>query len=80
MWLEDFDELKKSKARLADNSSLQAKGTDNIVIRRSNVAKAMIKDILYVLDMKCNLLYVGQLIEKGFSMVIKDGALELFDT
>ena len=29
--------------------------------------------------MKCNLLSVEQLVEKGFSVVMKDGALELFD-
>ncbi|XP_050902078.1 uncharacterized protein LOC127110544 [Lathyrus oleraceus] len=64
-WLVDFDESKKSKVKLADNNLLQAEGTDNIVIQRSNGAKALIKDILYVPRMKCNLLSVGQLVEKG---------------
>lgn len=40
----------------------------------------MIKDVLYVLGMQCNLLSVRQLVEKGFSVVMKDGALKLFDT
>ena len=40
----------------------------------------MIKDVLYVPGMKCNLLSVGKLVEKGFSIVMKDGALKLFDT
>lgn len=39
MWLKDFDESKKSKFKLADNSSLRAEGTDNIVIQRRNRAK-----------------------------------------
>src|ERR1051325_6961087 len=30
--------------------------------------------------LKCNLLSVGQLVEKGVSVVMKDGALKLFDT
>ncbi|XP_050916077.1 uncharacterized protein LOC127131187 [Lathyrus oleraceus] len=72
VWLVDFDESKKSKVKLADNSLLQAKGTGNIVIQRSIGAKALIKDVLYIPGMKCNLLSVGQLIEKGFSMVMKD--------
>lgn len=79
VWLVDFDDSKKSKVKRADNSSLQAEGTGNIVIQRSNEAKALIKDVLYVPGIKCNLLSVGELVEKGFSVVIKDEALELFD-
>lgn len=40
----------------------------------------MIKDVLYVTGMKCNMLNVRQLIKKGFSVITKDGALELLDT
>ena len=40
----------------------------------------MIKDVLYVSGMKCDLLSVGQLVEKGFSIVMKDGVLKLLET
>ncbi|XP_050889237.1 uncharacterized protein LOC127094444 [Lathyrus oleraceus] len=75
-----FDESKKRKVKLANNSSLQAEGTCDTIIQRINEAKAMIKGVLYVCGMKCNLLSVGQMVEKGFSVLIKDRALELFDT
>ena len=39
----------------------------------------MIKDVLYVPGMKCNLLSVRKLVENQFSVVMKDGALEIFD-
>lgn len=78
--LEDFDESKKTKDMLANNRLLQAKGTCNIAIQRRNGAKAIIKDVLYVPGIKCNLLSVGQLVEKGFSVVIKDEAFKLFET
>ncbi|XP_050914861.1 uncharacterized protein LOC127129779 [Lathyrus oleraceus] len=58
VWLVDFEESKKSKIKLVDSSSLQAEGTGNIVIQRSNGVKALIKVILYVPGMKCNLLSV----------------------
>ncbi|XP_050895483.1 uncharacterized protein LOC127102114 [Lathyrus oleraceus] len=58
-WLANFDKSKKSKIKLAYNSSLQVEGTCDIVIQRSNGGKAMIKDILYIPEMKCNLLSVG---------------------
>lgn len=80
MWLVDFDSSNKSKVKLVGNSSLQAEGIGDMVIQRSNGRKAMIKDVLYVPGMKCNLLSVRQLVEKGFSVIMKDGALELFET
>lgn len=49
VWLSYFDESKKSKVKLANNSLLQAEGIGDIVIQRNNNAKYMIKDILYVL-------------------------------
>ncbi|XP_050886389.1 uncharacterized protein LOC127091737 [Lathyrus oleraceus] len=52
VWLTDFDESKKNKVKLADNSSLQAECTNNIVTQRSNESKVMIKDVLYVPGMK----------------------------
>lgn len=79
MWLVDFDDSNKRKVKLADNSLLQPKGIGDIVIQRRNGAKSMIKDALYVPRIKCNLLSVGKLVEKGFLMVMKDGALELFN-
>ena len=39
----------------------------------------MIKDVLYIPRIKCNLLSVGQLVEKSFSVVTKDGAFEMFN-
>ena len=79
-WLADFDESKRSKVKLVDNSSLQEESTYNIVFQMINGGKAMNKDVLYVPGMKCNLLSVGQLVKKSFSVVMKDGVLRLFDT
>ena len=66
-WLKDFDESKKSKVKLTDNSLLQEEGTDNIVFKMCNGGKVMVKDVLYIPGIKCNLLSVGQPVEKGFS-------------
>ena len=40
----------------------------------------MIKYVLYVPGIKCNLPSVRQLVKKGFSFVMKGGVLKLFDT
>ena len=78
-WLTKFDGSKKSKVKLANSSSLQAEGTGDMVIKRSNGSSAVIEDVLYVPGMDCNLLSIGQLIEKRFSVVIKNEKFELYD-
>lgn len=50
-----------------------------MVITRRNGKSAIIEDVLYVLGIKCNLLSVGQLIEKGLLITMNNEALELFD-
>ncbi|MCI30479.1 retrovirus-related pol polyprotein from transposon TNT 1-94, partial [Trifolium medium] len=40
----------------------------------------MIEKVLYVSGMKCNLMSVGQLLEKGFKVVLEGETLKLFDS
>ncbi|CAJ2646460.1 unnamed protein product [Trifolium pratense] len=78
-WLIKFDDTKKSKVKLVDGRSIQAEGTRNMVIKRKNGSSAIVENILFVPGMDCNLLSVGQLIEKGFSVSIKNEYFELYD-
>ena len=45
-----------------------------------NGKNILIKDAWYVPRIKSNLMSVGQLIEKGFSVVMKDNLLTLYDS
>ncbi|KAK2353501.1 putative mitochondrial protein [Trifolium repens] len=78
--LTDFDECLNTKIRLANSDSIKAEGMGNVVIQRSNGKKAVIEKVLYVPGMKCNLMSIGQLISKGFKIVIEDETLQLFDS
>ncbi|WJX17846.1 hypothetical protein P8452_07710 [Trifolium repens] len=78
--LTDFDECLNTKIRLASSDSIKAEGMGNVVIQRSNGKKAVIEKVLYVPGMKCNLMSIGQLISKGFKIVIEDETLQLFDS
>ncbi|GAU42828.1 hypothetical protein TSUD_185870 [Trifolium subterraneum] len=78
-WLTGFDNSKKTIIGLADNRKLAAEGTGNIVIRTKNGVKVIIGDVLYVPDMNCNLMSIGQLVEKGFSVTIEGDSMKLFD-
>jgi hypothetical protein len=41
--------------------------------------KVIIEDVLYVPKMICNLMSIGKLVEKGFSVAIEGDSLKLFD-
>lgn len=78
-WLTNFDDSRKSKVMLTDSTSLETEGAGNMIIKRINGKPTIIEDMLYVYDMKWNLLSVGQLVEKRFSVIMKNEAFELFD-
>ncbi|XP_019459987.1 PREDICTED: uncharacterized protein LOC109359748 [Lupinus angustifolius] len=78
-WLVNYDEKKKSTVRFADNRVIQAEGTWDILINKKDGNHALITDVLYVPNMKSNLISMGQLLEKGFSMKLLNGALEIYD-
>ena len=40
--------------------------------------KVIIEDVFYVLDMKCNLMSISQLVEKGFSVTMDGESSKLF--
>ncbi|KAK2442743.1 putative mitochondrial protein [Trifolium repens] len=66
--------------KLANSKSIDAKGIGNVVIQRKNGRKSVIEKVLYVPGMQCNLMSVGQLLDKGFKVVLEDGTLKLFDS
>ena len=78
-WLTNFDASKKTNIILADSRKLASKGSGNIVIKRNIGGKIIIKYVFYVPDMKCNLMIIGQLVEKGFSTTMNGDTLKLFD-
>ncbi|XP_047178495.1 uncharacterized protein LOC124845441 [Vigna umbellata] len=67
-WLVNFDNTKKSKARFADDNTLMVEGMGDVIINRKNGSQALISNVLFVPGMKCNLLSIGQLVEKGYTV------------
>ncbi|XP_014511454.1 uncharacterized protein LOC106770145 [Vigna radiata var. radiata] len=79
-WLMNLDESKKSKVRVVDNNMLKVEGIGSVKIKRKNGLYAMLENVLLVLKMKCNLLSVGRLTEKGFIVIMgSNGQMELYD-
>ncbi|PNX77158.1 cysteine-rich receptor-like protein kinase 25-like protein, partial [Trifolium pratense] len=78
--LTDFDKCLNKKIKVADSNSIATEGMGNVVIQRNNGKKIVIEKVIYVPGMKCNLMSVVQLLEKGFRVVLEDETLKLFDS
>ncbi|XP_050877269.1 uncharacterized protein LOC127081022 [Lathyrus oleraceus] len=76
----NFDSRKRTKIICADDKCLNTEGMGNVKVRVKNGKTVLIKDVLYVPSMKSNLMSVGQIIEKGFSVTMKDNLLKLYDS
>lgn len=79
-WLINLVESKKSKVRLADDSTLRVEGMGNVVIKKKDGLNTTTENILLMPEMKCNLLSLGQLVEKGFTVIMgNNDQAEVFD-
>ena len=78
-WLINFDSSRKTNVRLVDNKNLVSEGIGDIAIKMKDGRNALIEKVLLVPGMKCNLLSIGQLIKKGFSVTMQGNILNLYD-
>jgi len=58
---------------------VSATGIDKVLIHRKDGKKASITDVLYVPNMKSNLISIGQLLQKGYTMKMEAQAMKLYD-
>ncbi|XP_073220721.1 uncharacterized protein [Cicer arietinum] len=78
-WFVSIDDKVKREIRFADNSSVMAEGIGKLLIQRRDDKQSFICDVLYMPNMKNNLLSLGQMLEKGYSMKMEQGEMRLFD-
>ena len=68
----NLDESKKCTIKFADHSTIRSEGMGNVAFRRSNDSLVIIEEVMFVPEMKCNLMSLGQLLEKDFSMSLRE--------
>lgn len=78
-WFVQLDESVKSKVKFVDDSTMDATGLGRVLIKRKDGNPSYITDVLFVPGMKSNLLSVGQLLEKGYVMNLKDKMMKVCD-
>nr|KYP35823.1 Retrovirus-related Pol polyprotein from transposon TNT 1-94 [Cajanus cajan] len=77
-----FKMLSKEELRsvsFGDASKVAVKGRGTIWYQQRNEKIGEIRDVYYVPDLKSNILSMGQLMEKGYSVLMKDRELQLKD-
>ncbi|XP_061341344.1 uncharacterized protein LOC133287697 [Gastrolobium bilobum] len=70
----------QSTVSFGDHSTVKVMGKGDIKIKTKNGFVETISNILYVPNLKSNLLSAGQLQEKGYVITIKNGVCEIYDS
>ncbi|WVZ02284.1 hypothetical protein V8G54_023090 [Vigna mungo] len=78
-WLIDLDTSIKSSVRFADDSVIRAEGAGKVLLTRKNGKPVYMHNVLYVPTMRSNLLSLGQLLEKGYTMNLQKRNIEVYD-
>ena len=71
-WFTDIDEQYQQSVKLGDNSKMAVVGKGNIRLHVNGITQ-VITNVYYVPELKNNLISIGQLIEKGVSVLIQNG-------
>ncbi|KAG8482637.1 hypothetical protein CXB51_024435 [Gossypium anomalum] len=75
----ELDRSFSSRIRIGNGSLIETKGRGDVLISSSSGNK-LITDVLYVPDIDQNLLSVGQLVEKGYSLFFRSGSCVIEDS
>jgi hypothetical protein len=76
----ELDETIIGNVTFADHLKVAIKGKGMILIKLKNKSHQFIGDVYYIPTVKSNILNLGQLLEKGYEIKMKDCTLTLLDT
>ncbi|KAE8666438.1 Phospholipase D delta [Hibiscus syriacus] len=72
-----LDETVHRRVTFGDDSHSEIKGKDKVMITQRNGEKKYISDVYYVPALKSNIISLGQLLEKGYEVQMKNRSLAI---
>ncbi|CAJ2628653.1 unnamed protein product [Trifolium pratense] len=78
-WLINYDSSKKSTIRFADSRTVKSEGIGDMLIKGKNGNQALITGVMYVPNVHTNVLNIGQLVEKGFTMTLGNNQMNVYN-
>ncbi|XP_058759183.1 uncharacterized protein LOC131632455 [Vicia villosa] len=78
-WFVKINQATKNKVKFTDDTTLTVDGTCDVLIIKRGDGYSLSKDVLYIPEIKCNLIRTGQLLEKGYMIHMEDKTLHVMD-
>ncbi|XP_073224742.1 uncharacterized protein [Cicer arietinum] len=78
-WFVKINQAMRSRVKFADDTTLAADGIGDVLIMRRDGGHSLIKDVLYIPGIKCNLLSIGQLLERNYMIQMENKVLRVLD-
>ncbi|XP_045828918.1 uncharacterized protein LOC123920669 [Trifolium pratense] len=79
-WFTSLKATQNHNVKFADNNSLAVQAIGDVTIKRKDGKCSVISGVLYIPGMKCNLLSIGQLLEKDYRIVMENKLLKVYNT
>lgn len=78
-WFIIISHATNNKVKFVDVTTLAAEGINDVSIKRKDNKHSLINHELYITGIKCNLLSIGQFLEKGYTIHMENKALCVID-
>ncbi|PRQ42077.1 putative RNA-directed DNA polymerase [Rosa chinensis] len=76
-WFTDLNEQFRQSVKLGNNSKMAVMGKGNVRLQANGVTQVF-TDVYYIPELKNNLLSIGQLQEKGVTILIRNGMCQIY--
>ncbi|GAU44417.1 hypothetical protein TSUD_100640 [Trifolium subterraneum] len=78
-WFLKLDHSVRRSIKFADNSQVIYAGMGTVLVKRKDGHESVINEVLYVPSMTSNLISLGQLLEKDYTMKLENRELKIYD-
>jgi hypothetical protein len=79
-WFQKLDNSVRRNIKFADNSQITSAGMGTVLVKRKDGQESTINEVLYVSSMTSNLISLGQLLEKDYTIRLADRELKIYGT